>query len=127
MNEFNDLIYEWLSFTTIDIDGSKKGNKKENNNKQKKPDMIVTSSQFDPAHYGNDFVRYFANRAGLKLDPDKEIPVSFIISTTQNPWLTSTSQGNFLNTLMDVLKKTANEAAKTVMKNHNIPLPVCSK
>ncbi|MGH1484926.1 MAG: pyridoxal phosphate-dependent decarboxylase family protein [Cellvibrionaceae bacterium] len=122
MNELNDLIYHTLSFTTIDIDSTDADSR--DKTKNKKPSMIVTSSQFDPANYGNDFVDYFASRAGVILDPKKEIPVSFIISTTQNPWLTATSQGNFLSTLMDVLKETVNEAAKTVMKNHNIPLPI---
>jgi hypothetical protein len=91
--------------------------------------MIVTSSNFDPLHYGQDFVEHFARRAGLIIDQEKQkdIPISFIISTTQNPWLTSTSRGDFLETLMKVLKTTANAAAQQVMQHHNIPLPTAGR
>ena len=120
MNEMNNAIYDALSFKTIDVDWQDAVEPQ-----AKKPDMIVTSSNFDPLHYGQDFVEHFARRAGLVLDPEKhkDLPVSFIISTTQNPWLTSTSKGNFLDTLMNVLKATANAAAEQVMQRHIIPLP----
>jgi len=87
--------------------------------------MIVTSSKFDPANYGYDFVNYFSARAGIELNSEKEknTPVSFLISTTQNPWLTSTTDGNFIETLMKVLQATANKAAREVMHRHGIDLP----
>jgi len=124
MNEMNDAIYEALSFKTIDVDQQNTEARS-----PKKPDMIVTSSNFDPLHYGHDFVEHFARRAGLKTDREKhkDLPISFIISTTQNPWLTSTSQGDFLQTLMKVLKDTANTAAQHVMQRHNILLPTAGR
>ena len=124
MNEMNDAIYEALSFKTIDVD-----QQNTEATQPKKPDMIVTSSNFDPLHYGHDFVEHFARRAGLKTDQEKhkDLPISFIISTTQNPWLTSTSQGDFLQTLMEVLKDTANTAAQQVMQRHNILLPTARR
>ena len=121
MNEMNDWIYKKLSFTTIDILDCSKTKKEQ----QTKPDLIVTSSNFDPTNYGYGFVDYFTTRAGIELasEKDKNTPVSFLISTTQNPWLTSTDQGNFIETLMKVLKDTANSAAKEVMRHHDIVNP----
>ena len=124
MNEVNDAIYDALSFKTIDID--------QQNTQEAMPEhpgMIVTSSNFDPKHYGHDFVDHFASRAGLVIDQEKhkDIPVSFIISTTQNPWLTATSKGNFLGTLMEVLKVTANTAAQQVMQRHDIQPPTAGR
>ncbi len=124
MNKMNNAIYDALSFKTIDID-----QQQTQETQPRHPDMIVTSSNFDPRHYGHDFVDHFARRAGLIIDKEKQgdIPISFIISTTQNPWLTSTSQGNFLGTLMEVLKGTANAAAQRVMQRHNIQPPAAGR
>lgn len=124
MNEMNDAIYDALSFKTIDIE--QQGLQEV---QPEQPDMIVTSSNFDPLNYGYDFVDHFARRAGLVIDQEtqKNLPVSFIISTTQNPWLTSTSKGNFLDTLMEVLKATANAAAQQVMQRHNIQPPTIGR
>jgi len=74
--------------------------------------MIVTSSTFDPANYGHDFVEAFKKRLGVEGAP--ETPVDFLISTTMNPWLTDTAEGNFIPTLIGVLRSTVVEAIRSI-------------
>jgi hypothetical protein len=51
------------------------------------------------------------------------MPVSFLISTTQNPWLSEAGGGQVLNTLREVLAETASDAAQAVMARHGITPP----
>lgn len=69
--------------------------------------MIVTSSQFDPAVYGHAFVEEFKHRLGVEGDSDT--PIYFLITTTMDPWLTDTAAGNFIPTLIEVMRNTLNE------------------
>lgn len=71
-------------------------------------DLILTGSEFDAASYGPDFVRHFSNRLGL-VNPNAE-RLSFLISTTMNPWTTDTSQGDFLAVVEAALRKAAERA-----------------
>ena len=109
MNEMNDDIFRMLSLQSF------------NGGKVPKNEMFVTSSSFKPSDYGQGFVSHFATRAGVTPEPGKKI--NFLISTTQNPWLSATSKGNFIPELMKVLRKTATKAALDVMKRHNISAP----
>jgi glutamate/tyrosine decarboxylase-like PLP-dependent enzyme len=84
-------------------------------------DLIVTASEFSPQHYGDEFVDAFCKRAGLWHSPGHS--VRFLISTTQNPWLTATRQGNFIGALMNILRDKANAAARHVMRRHGITPP----
>lgn len=65
--------------------------------------MIVTSSQFDPAECGKPFVAHFMKRLGVRGKP--ETPISFLISTTMDPWLTDTAEGNYIPTLINALRR----------------------
>lgn len=64
--------------------------------------MFVTSSAPDPAVYGARMVDDFRRRLGVVGSPD--VPISFLISTTMDPWLTDTATGNFIPTLMQVMR-----------------------
>lgn len=64
--------------------------------------MFVTSSELDPAVYGSAIVADFRGRLGVVGSPGT--PISFLISTTMDPWLTDTATGNFIPTLMDVMR-----------------------
>lgn len=66
--------------------------------------LLVTTSQFNPNTYGREFVDEFARRLGVK--SQKDIPIDFLISTTSNPWLTDTTEGNFIPIIIEVLRKT---------------------
>ncbi len=109
MNEMNDFIYRRLSLQSF------------NGGVITTTPMFVTSSDFDPALYGQDFVSDFASRAGVSVTPG--LPMSFLISTTQNPWLSEAGSGHVLNTLRDVLAETASDAAQAVMARHGITPP----
>ena len=106
MNEMNDLIYRKLSLQSF------------NGGVITTTPMFITSSEFDPALYGQDFVSDFASRAGVH--PQDSLPISFLISTTQNPWLSEAGSGHVLDTLRDVLTDTASAAAQAVMARHGI-------
>ncbi|MGE5340989.1 MAG: pyridoxal phosphate-dependent decarboxylase family protein [Candidatus Omnitrophota bacterium] len=72
--------------------------------------LIVTTSEFDPAVYGEEFVKTYMRRLGLKIDPstptDPLPTMKFISSTTMCPWLTATKDGNFIPELIKAYKQT---------------------
>jgi hypothetical protein len=109
MNEMNDLMYRRLSLQSF------------NGGVITTTPMFVTSSDFDPALYGQDFVDDFAVRSGVV--PQAGLPMSFLISTTQNPWLSEAGGGHVLDTLRTVLAETATDAAQAVMARHGISPP----
>lgn len=103
MNRLNDRIYQRLSLQAEITD------------RLPKNDMFVTSSKFDPCHYGDALVDDFLRRAGV--ERDKDLPVNFLISTTQNPWLTSTvEQAEMLGRLMRVLGDTVAESIREIIE-----------
>ncbi|MFN3276293.1 MAG: pyridoxal phosphate-dependent decarboxylase family protein [Paracoccus sp. (in: a-proteobacteria)] len=106
MNEMNDLIYRRLSLQSF------------NGGTVPVTPMFITSSEFDPQTYGQGFVDDFAARAGVQ--PQAGLAMSFLISTTQNPWLSEAGGGDVLKTLRDVLSDTASSAAQAVMARHGI-------
>jgi glutamate/tyrosine decarboxylase-like PLP-dependent enzyme len=90
MNEFNSKIYREFS-----LKPSESGDLPENN-------LFITSSEFDPQNYGQQVIDDFVIRTGTT--PKQNMPVTFLISTTQNPWLSSTSRDtSMINDLIDIL------------------------
>jgi hypothetical protein len=106
MNELNDRIFHRLSIREF------------NGGRVPPAPMFVTASAFDPAVYGERFVAHFAARAGVTAPAG--VPVSFLISTQQNPWLTSTAAGNFTDEVIKALKGAAIEAAAAVIHSHGL-------
>ncbi len=75
--------------------------------KAKPAPMIVTSSSFDPAVYGRPLVDGLKTRLGIAGDPAAVVP--FLISTTLDPWITDTADGNFLPEIIRILRATVEE------------------
>lgn len=71
-------------------------------------DLILTSSDFDPALYGAEFVDRYARRLGL--DPVPGVPIDFLISTTMNPWPTDVGGVDFLTVIVEALQRAAARA-----------------
>lgn len=109
MNEMNNLVYSRLSLQAF------------NGGVIPTIPMFVTSSTFDTETYGADFVADFARRAGCT--PVPGLAMNFLISTTQNPWLTEGGAADILETIMGVLSDTASAAAQKVMERHGIGPP----
>ena len=105
MNALNDAVFHRLSIEVHALDGQ-----------VPTQPMIITASSFDPDAYGQDFVDTFARRAGVAAKEGEA--VRFLISTTQNPFLTETETGNFIPELMDVLRRTVAEARQEVLTHH---------
>src|SRR5262249_17049830 len=80
-NKLNNTIYEICSITRRDDDPLTKN-------------LILTGSDFDVESYGKPFVDHYCHRLGISNLGDKN--VSFLISTTMNPWTTDTIKGDFL-------------------------------
>lgn len=102
MNEFNNKIYRALS-----LQPTESGDLPEN-------ELFITSSEFDPKHYGQTVIDDFVQRAGVI--PEADTPVTFLISTTQNPWLSSVYKKNskdtsMINELIDILAAKVNQIA----------------
>ena len=107
MNELNHKIFRALSLQPSETC------------KVPTVEMFVTASEFDPATYGQHLVDDFANRAGVT--PIKGKPLKFLISTTQNPWLSTTSNDtNMIDVLIEVLRKTVNQAMQEVIRDSNL-------
>lgn len=105
MNELNNAIFRALSLQPTET------------GEIPKPEMFVTASDFDPAVYGNKLTDDFARRAGVV--PEKDTPIKFLISTTQNPWLSTTENGvDMIGKLISVLEKTVNMAAKEIINKY---------
>jgi glutamate/tyrosine decarboxylase-like PLP-dependent enzyme len=75
--------------------------------------MIVTSSSFDPAACGEAFLAHFMKRLGLRGKP--EMPISFLVSTTMDPWLTDTADGNYIPTLIEALREVVMKEITSVL------------
>ena len=106
MNDLNTAIYQTLSISTFD-----------GGTVPKQP-MFVTSSAFDVPSYGQKFVDAYAQRAGL--EPTHGSSMSFLISTTQDPWVTATAEGNYLPKVVASFMATAKVAARDVMKANGL-------
>ncbi len=74
--------------------------------------LFVTTSDFDPVRYGATLVKSFMDRLGVQGEPVK--PIKFLISTTMDPWLTDTENGDFIPTLIEELRAVVCQAIKQV-------------
>jgi glutamate/tyrosine decarboxylase-like PLP-dependent enzyme len=74
--------------------------------------IMVTQSQFTVDSYGKMLVDDFKSRLGVSDNSDT--PVTFLISTTMDPWLTDTSEGNFIPTLTQQFKKVVMDQVKKI-------------
>jgi glutamate/tyrosine decarboxylase-like PLP-dependent enzyme len=83
--------------------------------------MFVTSSAADPAVYGATIVDDFRRRLGVT--GSAEAPITFLISTTMDPWLTDTAKGNFIPVLMDVMRKAVLAAVKQITQEPLTAVP----
>ncbi|MGS4944008.1 pyridoxal phosphate-dependent decarboxylase family protein [Meridianimarinicoccus sp. RP-17] len=104
MNELTNAIYRRLSIS--DFNGG---------TVPEKP-MFVTASSFEVADYGQDFVDAFAARAGV--GPTHGTGIQFLVSTTQDPWVTATAKGNYLPYVVDAFKRTALDCAAVLVREH---------
>ncbi|TCL00364.1 pyridoxal-dependent decarboxylase-like protein [Shimia isoporae] len=109
MNEFNTLIYRALSIS--EFDGGVVPSE----------GMFVTSSSFDVPTYGQTFVDHFGGRAGLTSTNGK--PISFLVSTTQDPWVSATAEDNYLPKVIAKLEEQALKAAAAVIHKHGLTPP----
>ena len=71
-------------------------------------DLILTSSRFDAAVYGQGFVDRFCRRMGVV--PKAGLGVDFLISTTMDPWTTEADGVDFLATIESALRAAAHRA-----------------
>ena len=71
-------------------------------------DLVLTSSRFDVATYGQRFVDRFCRRMGVAPEPDGG--VSFLITTTMDPWTTETGRGDFQAEIEAALRRAAHAA-----------------
>jgi hypothetical protein len=64
--------------------------------------------------YGATIVDDFRRRLGVT--GSAATPIEFLISTTMDPWLTDTATGNFIPTLMAIMRKTVLAAVEQVTR-----------
>ena len=107
VNAFNDEIYRTFSF-------SKKPDQAEH-----VPEIVVTSSSFKRGDYGNALMDGLRNRLGVTNGYDE--PISFIISTIMNPWLSNTVKGSFIPHLIKIITKNITEiVTRTTVDNNPV-------
>jgi hypothetical protein len=80
--------------------------------------MFVTQSSFAEDGYGAPFVEHYASRLGLEWKSGSS--VTFIISTTQDPWVTNTAEGNFIPTIGKVLRDTVTAAVHKIWQDFDL-------
>lgn len=107
MNAFNNAMFHKLSVEEPGPAGS-----------VPEANMFVTASAYAPGPYGEDFMDHYAARAGVTAD--EATPIDFLISTMQNPFVTHTKDGNFIPTLMDVMRETIREVRAEFIRVHRL-------
>jgi glutamate/tyrosine decarboxylase-like PLP-dependent enzyme len=106
MNELNALVFDMLSLQT------------DEGNSPPDRDLFVTAGEFDPHVAGAGFVDAFAERAGVHATPG--MPLRFLISTIQNPWITASAEGNVIPRLMDALDAALRRAVAEIVSRHDL-------
>ena len=71
-------------------------------------ELILTSSRFEPAVYGQSFVDRYCRRMGVVPPPGQG--VDFLISTTMDPWTTEANGFDFLATIEAALRRAVHRA-----------------
>ncbi|WP_439154216.1 hypothetical protein, partial [Yoonia sp.] len=109
MNALNDAVFKALSVQEFGGD--------------KVPDapLFVTASEFAPDTYGQAFVDHYVTRCGAT--PVPGMSVKFITSTQQNPFMTSTADGDLTPMLAETLRQTASDLAGQLRRRHGLPDP----
>jgi len=103
MNDLTDLIFSKLSL------------KAEDSGNIPSVEMFVTASEFDPLSHGQALLNDFARRAGVT--PIEGKPIKFLISTTQNPWLSTTDNDfNMIDPLIEILSRTVNQSIDELLQ-----------
>lgn len=80
--------------------------------------LFLTQAKFTPGMYGQDFCDHFVKRCGVV--PKAGLPVDYLISTMQNPWVTNTSDGNFIPKLTQELEKIVTERVAALIHRHGL-------
>jgi hypothetical protein len=101
-NQLNRRIYDRLS---IDPDEDIYGY-----------ELIVSTTEVAAADYGTRFVEDYKARLGTSASPGTTIQI--LRSVVMDPWVSDTSHGAFLDTLEDVLRRTATLALGDVAAAH---------
>ncbi|MBW6417621.1 pyridoxal-dependent decarboxylase [Celeribacter sp. PS-C1] len=109
LNAFNDALFQKLSVQKFGGD------------QVPQAPLFVTASQFDPGTYGQAFVEHYATRIGVETVPD--VPIKFLISTQQNPFMTSTAEGDMTPRLISELKDMAHSVAADLRKKYGLTAP----
>lgn len=73
-----------------------------------RPPLILSGSTFDPALYGQPFMKSLMDRLEVAGDPAKD-GVNYLISCTMDPWVTDTERGDFFRELRTLLADTVLE------------------
>jgi hypothetical protein len=114
LNRLNRAIFVRLSSMSYSPDGSSPSKGEPRNGPPSVPlpevPLFVTSSQFDPATYGPLAVGSFKRRLGVR--DDGTTPIDVLITTTMDPWLTDTAEGNFVPKLMTKLREVVLEEVR---------------
>ena len=105
-NELNDHIFQQLSLHLADI----------GQGHVPKAPMFITASEFSTDQYGAAFVRHYAQRCGVTFTAPCKL--KFLISTTQNPWLSQTAQGSFILTLMQVFYQASEHSRQYLIEKY---------
>lgn len=100
LNKLNQAVFARLSMQPGDV--------------LKDKPLIVTSSVFDPAVFGKEYVATFCRRLGV--EHDGVTPVTFISSTVMDPWLTETAEGSFLPVIEEALRQAVRESIEEIGK-----------
>src|SRR6185436_19511304 len=82
LNQLNNALYATLSMTPFP-DGRLKD--------PRKVPLIITSAEFSPDEYGPEFMKAFLGRLSITA-PDTTVPISYLVSTQMDPWLTENEE-----------------------------------
>jgi glutamate/tyrosine decarboxylase-like PLP-dependent enzyme len=93
-NEFMHEVFQKLSIRPSDTDPTR----------MEMPDLVITTSEFSPLEYGDEFVATYMRRIGVRHSAAELPTMNFLSSTTMCPWLTATAEGNFIPRLTQAFR-----------------------
>jgi glutamate/tyrosine decarboxylase-like PLP-dependent enzyme len=110
MNDLNQRIFHALNIEPAEAVRARPA--------KKMPPLLVTASKFEPAVYSADFLRRMRTRLGV--EDGRTQAIDYLISTTMDPWVTDTENGDFIPVLIEALRNTV---TNLIHKADTIPAP----
>lgn len=85
------------------------------------PPLIVTGSTFDPEYYSEEYLGRLRGLLGVRDEPGQ--PIEYLISTTMDPWVSDTAEGDLIPAIVADLHNVVSRVATHMELEENSAVP----